>query len=79
MQRGIREDITMISNRSLSETELDIVCGGMKDIPEQDAANKRRADANGADGTFGGSLGDIVPGLVVKGSGPNTPGHPIDG
>jgi len=69
----------MISNRTLIETELDDVCGGMKDIPEQDATNKRRADANGAGGTFGGSLGDLIPGLVVKGSGPNTPGHTIDG
>ena len=65
----------MISNRSLSEIELEIVSGGVR---WRAAANKRIAAANRADGPSGGSLGDLIPGLLVKGSGPNTSGHPFD-
>ena len=63
---------------ALSEAELDLVAGGMVDIPEQDLMNQNRAAQNGAAGTFGGSLGNVIPGIVVEGSGPNTPGHPFE-
>ena len=63
---------------ALSEAELDLVAGGMVDIPEQDLMNQIRAAQNGAGGTFGGSLGNVIPGIVVEGSGPNTPGHPFE-
>ena len=43
----------------LGEAALDLVVGGIWDRPETDAANKRRADQNGADGTFGGSIGVV--------------------
>jgi hypothetical protein len=66
------------SVRTLSEAELDLVAGGVRDNPWSDAQNARIAAENGAAGTFGGSLGDVIPGLVIKGSGPNTPGHPFD-
>ena len=66
------------SNRTLSDTELDLVAGGVRDNPWSDATNARIAAENGAQGTFGGSLGDVIPGLVIKGSGPNTAGHPFD-
>jgi hypothetical protein len=68
----------MISNdRTLSEAALDLVSGGLRDRPEQDYVNKLAADANRTG--FGGAIGDIVPGIVVQGSGPNTPGNPISG
>ena len=44
--------------RTLSEAELNKVSGGIWDNPYQDATNQRRAAANGADGTLGGSLLD---------------------
>jgi hypothetical protein len=66
------------SVRTLSDAELDLVAGGVRDNPWSDAQNARIAAENGAAGTFGGSLGDVIPGLVIKGSGPNTPGHPFD-
>ena len=70
----------MISNeRTLDEAELDLVSGGVMDNPWSDATNARIAAENGAGGTLGGSLGDVIPGIVVKGSGPNTPGHPVEG
>jgi hypothetical protein len=45
---------------ALSEAELDLVAGGMVDIPEQDLMNQNRAAQNGRDGTFGGSLTGIL-------------------
>ena len=63
---------------NLSVVELDLVSGGVRDNPWSDATNRQIAAQNGAEGTFGGSLGDIIPGIVVSGSGPNTPGHPFD-
>ena len=64
--------------RTLDEAELDLVSGGVRDNPWSDATNARIAAENGADGTLGGSLGDVIPGIVVKDSGPNTPGHPFE-
>ena len=64
--------------RILGETQLNLVAGGVRDNPWSDATNARIAAQNGATGTFGGSLGDVIPGLVIAGSGPNTPGHPFD-
>ena len=66
------------SIRTLSDAELDLVAGGVRDNPWSDAQNARIAAENGAAGTLGASLQDIIPGLVIKGSGPNTPGHPFD-
>jgi hypothetical protein len=63
------------SNHALSDTDLDLVSGGIWDRPEQDAANKLIADRNRTG--FGGSIGDVIPGIVMKDSGPNTPGHPF--
>jgi hypothetical protein len=63
---------------TLSDAELDLVAGAVRDNPWSDTQNARIAAENGAAGTFGGSLGDVIPGLVIKGSGPNTPGHPFD-
>jgi hypothetical protein len=63
---------------ALSEAELDLVAGGIWDRPETDKANQNRAAQNGADGTLGGSLGNVIPGLVVEGGGPYSPGHPFD-
>ena len=52
----------------LGEAALDLVVGGIWDRPETDAANKRRADQNGADGTFGGSIGGgLIPGAGSHG------------
>ena len=65
------------SMTNLSDVELDPVSGGVMDNPWSDATNQRIAAENNGTG-FGGSLGDVIPGLVVKGSGPNTPGHPFD-
>jgi hypothetical protein len=62
---------------NLSDVELDLVSAGVRDNPWSDANNQRIAAQNNGTG-FGGSLGDIIPGLVVQGSGPNTPGHPFD-
>jgi hypothetical protein len=42
--------------RTLSEAELDIVVGGVRDNPDQDAQNQRVANANRGDGTLGGTL-----------------------
>jgi broad specificity polyphosphatase/5'/3'-nucleotidase SurE len=63
---------------TLSEGELDLVVGGIWDNPDQDRGNKNRADQNGKDGTVGGSIEGVFGGLVVQGSGPNTPGHPVE-
>lgn len=67
-----------MKNHVLDEVALDLVVGGMRDNPWSDARQRQIAAENGAEGTFGGSLGDIIPGIVVAGSGPNTPGHPFD-
>ena len=61
----------------LSDVDLDLVSSGVRDNPWEDANNQRIAAQNNGTG-FGASLQDIIPGLVVKGSGPNTPGHPFD-
>jgi hypothetical protein len=42
----------------LSDDELDVVAGGVRDNPFQDAANQRQANFNKAEGTLGGSIGD---------------------
>jgi hypothetical protein len=42
--------------RTLSEAELDIVVGGVRDDPDRDAQNLRTATANRGDGTLGGTL-----------------------
>jgi hypothetical protein len=63
---------------ALGEAELNLVAGGVRDNPWSDATNRRIAAQNGAEGTYGGSLGDVIPGLVTAGSGPNTPGHPFN-
>ena len=62
---------------TVSEAALDLVVGGIWDNPYQDAANQRRAAANSADGTFGGSIGNVLEGLVTSHD-PNTPGHPVE-
>jgi hypothetical protein len=69
----------MTNSNTLSFAELDLVSGGVRDNPDSDATNRRAAAANGAEGTYGGSLGSVFPGLVGSGSGSNTPGHPITG
>jgi hypothetical protein len=61
----------------LNGFDLDLVCGGVRDNPWSDATNQQIAAENGSTG-FGGSLINVIPGIVVKGSGPNTPGHPFD-
>jgi hypothetical protein len=63
---------------TVSEAALDLVVGGLRDNPEEDKSNQRRAALNGADGTLGGSLSGVIPGIVTKDSGPNTPGHPVE-
>jgi hypothetical protein len=63
--------------RELNDAELDLVAGGVRDNPQSDYYNALQAARNGADGTFGGSLGGVIPGLVTAGSGPGTPGHPV--
>ena len=59
---------------ALSEAELDLVAGGMRDIPEQDQMNQNRAAQNGADGTFGGSIG----GGLIPGAGSHGGAIPVD-
>jgi hypothetical protein len=54
------------SNSILSEAELDLVSGGVRDNPWSDANNQRIAQENGAEGTFGGSLSH-----QLVGGGPN--------
>jgi hypothetical protein len=50
----------------LRMNELDNVAGGMPDNPYEDAANQRNAAHNGADGTFGGSIGGTLVGGVTN-------------
>jgi hypothetical protein len=57
--------------RTLSETELDIVVGGVRDNPDQDAQNQRAANANRGDGTLGGTLYGGGYGVFTYG------GHPV--
>jgi len=59
---------------ALSEAELDLVAGGMVDIPEQDLMNQNRAAQNGRDGTFGGSIG----GGLIPGAGSHGGAIPVD-
>jgi hypothetical protein len=61
----------------LNIDELDTVSGGLQRNPWMDAENQRIANQNKGSG-FGASIGDVIPGLVVAGSGPNTAGHPFD-
>ena len=63
---------------TLSETALHLVAGGIQQNVDQDRGNKLHADLNSADGTFGGSIGNAIGGLVVKDGGPYSPGHPFD-
>jgi hypothetical protein len=52
-----RKDIAMSNNdRTLSETDLDLVSGGLRDKPDQDRLNKMIADENNGTG-FGGAIG----------------------
>ena len=52
-----RKDIAMTNNdRTLSETDLDLVSGGLRDKPDQDRLNKMIADENNGTG-FGGAIG----------------------
>jgi hypothetical protein len=62
-------------NRTLSDAELDLVSGGLKDRPWNDYLNKLGIPTGG----FGASLVDVSPGLVMKDGGPNSPGRPISG
>jgi hypothetical protein len=63
--------------RELNIDELDAVSGGLRDIPDKDRFNQAMSNGNKGTG-FGGSIVDVIPGIVVAGSGPNTPGHPFD-
>jgi hypothetical protein len=62
------------SNHALSDADLGLVSGGLRDRPETDYVNRLAANANRTG--LGGSLGNVIPGIVIKDSGPNTPGHP---
>ena len=62
-------------SRTLSEAELDLISGGMRDNPFADAQNQRNAKENGAEGTFGGNLGHQ---LVGDGPGGAQGGKPFD-
>jgi hypothetical protein len=64
----------MTNNRTLSETELDLVSGGLRDNPWSDYQNQQIAKQNGAEGTFGGSLNNILVGP----QGPQLGGQPFD-
>jgi hypothetical protein len=68
------------SDRTLSDAELDLIAGGVRDNPWQDATNRQIAAQNSADGTLGGSLNNVIVGLVPPmGSGnPYSPGHLFD-
>ena len=74
----------MTGLRILSEAELDLVSGGVRDNPDSDRRNAQAAAQNAAEGTLGGSLNDVIPGLVGPGAAqgappaPNTPGRPFD-
>jgi hypothetical protein len=54
-----------LGKRTLSETELYVVAGGLQDNPVSDAMNKWRADLNGAEGTLGGSIEDANTGSTL--------------
>jgi hypothetical protein len=73
-----QQEKAMDTIESVNEAALDLVVGGLRDNPDQDAANQRRAAQNSKDGTLGGSIGNAIPGIVTDGSGPNTPGHPVE-
>jgi hypothetical protein len=45
-----------IKDRTLTETDLDLVSGGVRDRPDQDRINKMIADGNQGPGTVGGSI-----------------------
>jgi hypothetical protein len=59
---------------SVNEAALDLVVGGIWDNPASDATNQRRAAANSADGTFGGSIG----GGLIPGAGSHGGAIPVD-
>jgi hypothetical protein len=61
------------NDRTLSEAELDVVSGGLRDRPWVDYLNHQNKQTGG----FGASIVDAIPGLVMKDSGPDTPGHPV--
>jgi hypothetical protein len=63
-----------MTNTTLTDAELDLVSGGVRDNPDMDATNQRTAAANGAEGTYGGSLDNILVGP----QGPQLGGHPFD-
>jgi hypothetical protein len=44
--------------RKLTDTELEIISGGVRDNPYADALNQLAANRNKAQGTVGGSIGD---------------------
>jgi hypothetical protein len=64
--------------RTLSEAELDIVAGGRPDNPDNDNRQLMVSNTNRGDGTLGGSLGNVIPGLVFPDGGPYTPGRLFD-
>jgi hypothetical protein len=59
----------------LSAVDLDLVSGGVRDNPWSDANNQRIAAQNGAEGTFGGSIGHQ---LVGGGPGGALGGNPFE-
>jgi hypothetical protein len=68
--------------RELSDVSLELASGGVRDNPYSDANNQRIAAANGANGTLGGSLSDVIGGLVPapnpQNPNPYSGGHPWD-
>jgi len=61
------------TDRTLGEAELDLISGGLRVRPWVDFLNQQNKQTGG----FGASLVDAIPGLVMKDSGPDTPGHPL--
>jgi bacteriocin-like protein len=66
----------MNNDRTLSETELDHISGGLRDKPDQDRLNKMIADENRGPGTVGASIYNnqfIEPDWKL----PQTGGNPV--
>jgi hypothetical protein len=59
--------------RTLGEAALDLVVGGLRDKPAKDYYNKLAADANGKDGTVGGSINSNYYISVVGSNGGSIP------
>ena len=65
-----------IKDRTLTEANLDLVSGGLRDKPDQDRLNKMIADGNRGPGTVGASIYNNQL-YDPRDQVPQTGGHPV--